>query len=81
MEVERYLEKLPLERAKQIHISGTRIQRGYLCDAHETLGTEDYTLLKWALERTQPQIVTLEYVREAQALREQLGNLREIIAG
>jgi len=52
-----------------------------LRDAHEALGAEDYTLLKWALERTQPQIVTLEYIRTTEALREQLRNLREIIAG
>jgi len=81
MEVERYLEKLPLERVKQIHISGARVQRGFLCDAHEALGAEDYTLLKWALERTQPQIVTLEYTRETEALRKQLRKLREITAG
>jgi len=81
MEVERYLEKLPLERVRQIHVSGARVQRGYLCDAHESLGAEDYAILKWVLERTQPQIVTLEYIREAQALRKQIRNLREIITG
>jgi uncharacterized protein (UPF0276 family) len=81
MEVERYLQKLPLERVRQIHVSGARVQRGYLYDAHESLGVEDYALLKWTLERTQPQIVTLEYIRATEALREQLRNLREIIAG
>lgn len=81
MEVELYLEKLPLERVKQIHISGPRIRGGHLQDAHEPLCKEDYALLKWALQRTRPQIVTLEYIRELQALRQQLWQLREIIAG
>lgn len=78
---EQYLEKLPLERVKQIHVSGPRRRGGHLQDAHESLCEEDYTLLKWALQRTSPQIVTLEYIREPQALRNQLWQLREIIAG
>ncbi len=79
MKDEQYLEKLPLEQVKQIHISGPRKQRDHLQDAHESLSEEDYALLDWTLQRTSPQIVTLEYIREPQALRQQLWQLREII--
>jgi uncharacterized protein (UPF0276 family) len=38
----------------------------------------DYALLEWLLGRTHPQVVTVEYVRDAVALREQLVRLREV---
>ncbi|MBE9525237.1 MAG: DUF692 family protein, partial [Chloroflexi bacterium] len=41
-----YLEKLPLERIEQIHVSGIRMQNGHLRDSHESLESEDYALLK-----------------------------------
>ncbi len=76
-----YLEKLPLERTVQIHVSGIRKQDGYLRDAHESLQEEDYTMLKWVLGKCKPRVVTLEYFREQEPLRKQLSALREIIAG
>ena len=79
--VRSYLEKLPLERTMQIHVSGIREQYGRLRDAHESLQEEDYIVLKWLLGKCQPQVVTLEYFREQATLRKQLWALREIIAG
>jgi uncharacterized protein (UPF0276 family) len=81
MSVENYLEKLPLERTTQIHVSGARVKDGYLQDTHEAMQDEDYAILKWVLEKSRPKVVTLEYFRELQPLREQLWKLREIIAG
>ena len=74
-----YLLQLPLERVVQIHVSGPRIKNGRLFDAHDTLQEEDYALLEFALQRTQPRVLTLEYIREKTALHEQLLRLREMI--
>ena len=62
--VRSYLEKLPLERTMQIHVSGIREQYGRLRDAHESLQEEDYIVLKWLLGKSKPLVVTLEYFRE-----------------
>jgi len=75
-----YLQQLPLERTVQIHVSGPRARKGVLWDAHEPMQEDDYRLLEWALERTRPQVVTLEYFREKAPLGEQLSLLAEILA-
>lgn len=79
--VESYLEKLPLEQTMQIHVSGARAKDGYLRDAHELMQDNDYAILKWVLERSKPKVVTLEYFRELKTLRKQIWKLREFIAG
>jgi uncharacterized protein (UPF0276 family) len=75
-----YLQLLPLERVVQVHASGPRRVDGFLMDAHQPLQKEDYDLLEYILARTHPQVVTLEYIQEAGALREQLVRLRGICA-
>jgi uncharacterized protein (UPF0276 family) len=75
-----YLQDLPLERTVQIHASGPRLRKGVLTDAHEPMQAEDYRLLEWALERTNPQVVTLEYFKEKDRLAEQLSRLAQIVA-
>ena len=74
-----YLERLPLDLVRQIHVSGTREINGTLKDAHEAMQGEDYAILKWLLQRTKPVVVTLEYFRELEPLRQQLWKLREIV--
>jgi hypothetical protein len=81
MAAQDYLLALPLERVMQVHVSGPRMRDGCLMDAHEPLREEDYGLLRWTLDRCQPQMVTLEYIREQDALREQLARLRSIVDG
>jgi uncharacterized protein (UPF0276 family) len=78
MAVYDYLQPLPLERVVQVHVSGPRRVDGRLVDAHQPLQKEDYDLLEFILAKTHPQVVTLEYIQEADALREQLGRLRSI---
>lgn len=78
--IENYLEELPLDCITQIHISGVRKKNGSFQDAHEVLEDEDYSILKWALERSKPKVVTLEYFREMGMLRTQLWRLQEIVA-
>jgi uncharacterized protein (UPF0276 family) len=70
-----YVRGLPLARVVQVHVSGPRMQGGRLVDVHEALQEIDYELLDFVLERTQPSVVTLEYIREREALREQLQHL------
>ena len=73
-----YITALPLERTQQIHMAGVREgSDSQLYDAHEPLLEEDYQLLEWTLERTKPQLLTLEYFREdPQALSNQLSRLQ-----
>src|ERR671910_2529287 len=52
---------------------------GVIVDAHEPLLEEDYTLLWDLLELTAPLALTLEYDRNETALKEQLGELRDIL--
>ncbi len=74
-----YIRQLPLERIAQVHVSGPRVQNGRLFDAHEPLQKEDYRLLEYVLGKSNPQVVTLEYIRAPEALREQIGRLREML--
>jgi hypothetical protein len=79
LDVQDYLQSLPLERVQQVHVSGPRLHNGRLVDVHESLQQVDYALLDFVLARTQPQVVTLEYIRERQPLREQLVRLRGML--
>ena len=78
-DVHSYLNNLPLDRVVQVHVSGPRLQNGQLVDAHESLQDVDYQLLVWTLAHTRPRILTLEYFRERDELREQLYRLRKIV--
>jgi uncharacterized protein (UPF0276 family) len=52
----------PLSSVREIHVSGSTIVEGKgLMDSHATLSEEDYEILDWLLERTNPEVVTLEY--------------------
>ena len=80
-EVHAYIERLPLDRLAQIHVSGARVKNGRVHDAHESMGAEDYQLLQWVLGICLPQVVTLEYFRQKEPLRQQLLRLKEMVAG
>ena len=74
-----YLMQLPLERVVQIHTSGSRIRDGVLYDAHEPMEAEDYDLLAWVLARISPDVLTLEYFKDRDMLREQLNRLADMV--
>lgn len=63
----------------QVHISGPRMRAGRLVDSHEPLQEVDYELLDFVLAKTRPKAVTLEYISEQNALREQLLRLRRTL--
>lgn len=71
-----YLQQLPLERVVQVHVSGPRDVDGHLADLHQPLQEEDYDMLEFIFDRVRPQVVTLEYIQDAELLRSQLNRLR-----
>ncbi len=80
MDVYDYLSALPLERIQQLHAHSPRLGRwNKLEDVHEPMQDIDYEILTWLLDHCQPQIVTLEYWKDKNAIRKQLHRLREII--
>ena len=74
-----YVLSLPLHRVRQLHVSGPRMRQGRLVDVHESMQEPDYEVLSFVLERAQPQVVTLEYIRTREALQEQLVRLRGVL--
>jgi hypothetical protein len=81
VDIRHYLQRLPLNLVREIHVSGVRMKNGFLRDAHDSMQAEDYEVLGWVLERCAPELVTLEYFQGLEPLRKQLWNLREVIAG
>lgn len=83
-----YLKAMPLERVCEIHVSGPIMdpEEG-LRDRHLEMQEDDYALLTWALGRTEPEMVVLEYGgtgprfewrSDAALLERQLARLRDI---
>jgi uncharacterized protein (UPF0276 family) len=53
---------MPLGAVRELHVSGpTAGEQDGLRDTHGVLSEEDYKLLAWLLEETDPAVVTLEY--------------------
>lgn len=77
--VEGYLSGLPLGRAVEIHVSGPRVVDGVLTDVHEPMEEADYRVLEWVLAHARPQVVTLEYWKDKDAVFQQLARLAEMI--
>ncbi|MBU3214597.1 DUF692 family protein [Clostridium estertheticum] len=57
-----YIRGLPLNRVAEIHINGSGYDKnGFPEDTHQAMKNEDYKLLEWVLNYTNPNIVSLEY--------------------
>jgi uncharacterized protein (UPF0276 family) len=76
---EEYILNLPMSGIVQVHVSGPRRRGEKLFDAHEPMQEVDYELLEFVLKRSHPRVVTLEYIREVDPLREQLIRLRRMM--
>jgi uncharacterized protein (UPF0276 family) len=77
-----YLSRLPLDRVVEIHASGPRPgphADGRLVDAHQPMLDVDYDLLAWALARSRPRAVTLEYSKDRAQIKTQLVRLRALL--
>lgn len=58
-----YIAQLPLDRIVEIHVNGSGYDKdGFPADTHESMKNEDYKLLEWVLNHSNPNIVSLEYV-------------------
>lgn len=79
MTVDKYLKSLPLQKTREIHISGPRYRGAYLSDVHDTIGENELYWLQWVLDHTQAEVVTLEYYRNAHDLAVQLEKLAKIL--
>ncbi len=76
---EGYAAQLPLDRVIEIHLSSPRRVGQRLDDGHFELVERDFRLLKWLLQRSQPQAVVLEYTRDRAMLAEQLRQIRAVL--
>ncbi|HYH02451.1 MAG TPA: DUF692 family protein [Bacillota bacterium] len=56
-----YINALPLERLREIHLAGVRNQKYGIRDTHTALEEWDYQLFREVLEQARPEIVSLEY--------------------
>lgn len=57
-----YIGRLPLDHVVEIHTNGSgHDKNGFPMDTHKDMEEEDYELLEWVLNRTNPKIVTLEF--------------------
>src|SRR6056297_3075551 len=74
-----YLAELPLDRVRQLHVSGPRLRGGVLVDAHEPLRDADVRLLQEMLWATTPWALTLEYGRDEAELLRQVEVLRDVL--
>ncbi len=85
-----YLGAFPLKRVKEIHTNGSGFDsEGFPKDTHQVMEDEDYALLEWVLGRTNPEIVTIEYIgaeaEEYEAVLSsteyQIKEIRKIVGG
>lgn len=61
-DVHEYLGELLLNHVVEIHTNGSGYDKdGFPMDTHQAMEEEDFELLEWVLERTKPNIVTLEF--------------------
>lgn len=74
-----YLAGLPLDRVRQLHVSGPRLRDGVLVDAHEPLRDEDVRLVRELAWVTTPWALTLEYGRDEAELLRQVEVLRDVL--
>lgn len=62
MDAKAFARSLPLHAVREIHICGPAyIGDLGLRDDHQEMSEEDYDLLEWTLERTNAEVLTLEY--------------------
>lgn len=62
LDVYDYIGQLPLERIVEIHVNGSGYDKdGFPADTHESMKYEDFKLLEWVLNRSNPDVVSLEY--------------------
>ena len=62
MDIYDYMDGLPLDRVKEVHLIGSQLTEDQgLKDTHTVLEDRDYQLMDWLMARMKPEIITLEY--------------------
>lgn len=57
-----YINGLPLDRLKEIHLAGSTMRGAEgLRDTHTALVKEDYHIYEYLLQKTKPAVITIEY--------------------
>lgn len=79
MPVEEYIDQLPLDKVRQIHLNRPGWREGRLVDAHLAMEEDDYHLFEQVLKRCQPWSVTLEYNHDRERIPPQINRIREIL--
>ncbi len=75
-----YINKLPLDRCKQIHLSSYNIKNGKAIDSHEELTEEDWSTFKNLIKIVNSvEYVTIEYYKDGEKLINQLEKLKGIL--
>lgn len=80
MAVEDYIDQLPLDKIRQIHLNRPGWRDDRLVDSHLALEEEDYQLFENILSQSQPWAVTLEYNKDHDLIRSQIERLHEILS-
>lgn len=75
--IDRYIERLPLDCCKQVHLSRHEVGPAGIIDAHAYLQEEDWEYFE-SIQAVIPHLtyVTLEYYEDATVLRDQLERLQ-----
>lgn len=74
-----YLDRLPLDRVAEIHVSGPgAAEGGRLRDAHGLLAEEDLRLLEDVMSRVRPELIVLEYHGPAETLAREWRKMAEV---
>lgn len=88
-----YLQALPLNRVVEIHVHAPEcIENKGLLDTHRPLRSKDYDLIRWLIDNTPVQTITLEYagikegahdprLNDTSLLADQLYRLHNLITG
>ena len=79
MSVEDYIDQLPLEKIRQIHLNRPGWREGRLVDSHLALEDDDYQLFERILQECEPWSVTLEYNHDSDQIPFQIERLRVIL--
>lgn len=75
-----YVNSLPLQCCKQVHISGCKVDFNYAYDAHNPACDEDWYIFRKVLKLVKNlDFVTLEYYRRGDILLEQMKKLKNIL--
>ncbi len=84
-----FARALPLHAVRELHVCGPVFVEGVgLRDDHQEMTETDYALLEWTLERTDADVLTLEYPKartqrgtlgeQTEALERQLNRLKQL---